>query len=77
MGTISRSRRRPQPRRMIDGVIENTRKTADQWVEDLDTMGAANMSHMQIVEALVSEHHLTAYQAQVLAHYFKKQNDVR
>jgi len=77
MGRISRAHRKPQPRRMIDDVVENTRKTADQWVEDLHTMGAANMSHMQIVETLVSKHHLTAYQAQVLAHYFKTQDDAQ
>lgn len=78
MGRISRPRRKSEPRRMIDDVIGNTRKTADQWVKDLDEMGAAKMNHMQIVEALVSEHNLTTYQAQVLAHYFnKKQSSSR
>lgn len=78
MGRISRPRRKSRPRKMIDNVIQNTRKTADQWVKDLDNMGAAEMTHMQIVEALVGEHDLTTYQAQVLAHYFnKKQSDAR
>lgn len=78
MGRISRPRRKSRPRRMIDDVIANTRKSADEWVKDLDSMGAAKMTHMEIVETLVNDHNLTTYQAQVLAHYFnKKQSNAR
>ncbi len=68
----SRPRRKSRPRRIIDDLIGDTGKTPHQWVEELKEIGAADMSHMQIVEALISEHNITVYQAQVLAHYFNK-----